>query len=275
VSPKSMLSDLCLWSHAHCDDDLIVLDAHLRRLHLVPLRPTMTLSADMNSSTNANANARGREEVKMASPVLLSAFELDLHSVSESVKRIFGQSLPPSFALSSPSSLKWVLENIKRRVESEVIGPLESARLSMAERECLVSSQCAEFVRPQMRLLNDKARQIRENNEKLKRKVRTLSENHKEMTERVLRVKERMKGREGESAKNEFKFSAVLREYEREYAAAAFDLKQLEQYEMRKQGPADMEWTSQDRLHLERKIKTSLTESDQMLKQIVNGLQQL
>merc|ERR1719295_1654988 len=47
-SNQPLLSDLCVWSHVHCDDELIVLDAHLRTLHLMPLRPTrMALSADI------------------------------------------------------------------------------------------------------------------------------------------------------------------------------------------------------------------------------------
>merc|ERR1712176_1042101 len=123
--------------------------------------------------------------------------------------------------------------------------------------------------------IDDKVKQINNNNDKLKNKMIQIINNHKDLENKIKSLQTKMEQHDNfyNNNNNELiKFKCILQDYQKELNASNYDYNMLNQYKIPNNND-NIQWTKQDMLHLKGKIKNSIKKSDQMLKQIVNGLQ--
>merc|ERR1711933_19899 len=137
---NAILSDLCI-SHNQNNDELIILDEHLKQIHVFPL-----YNIDINklNALDDDIKEESKDDNKYDADIdtkfdmnIMKPFRTDnIKEIEANLKNIIFDinRFPKDFDLQNPNSLKWFIENIKIKIEKEIFDKMELGHLLMDER---------------------------------------------------------------------------------------------------------------------------------------------
>ena len=270
----AVLSDLCVLD----SDDFVILDEHNKQIRVFPL-----FNIKLNEIAIDDDDYKQPYDAQIDFDLAaMRALKLDKIAQCGNWKQFkketgFSLAVPADFDLANPDSLRWFVENIKMKIEQQIFAKISLGHQLMNERREFIENQLNEFMIPQKQIIADKVKQISTNNRRLKEKLTQMIRDQKEMERKIEDLQSRIKqkdGNENEDKSELLKFQCVLQDFDKEYNASQFDYDQLEQIKIANNAK-QANWTKKDLVHLQKKIKKSLTNSDRMLREMISGLQQL
>eukprot|EP01083_Nonionella_stella_P035120 95929_1 len=288
AASNAILSDLCIATRVTSNDELIILDEHLKAIHAFPL-----YNIDMNwdGEDEEKRTQKKKKEIEIDA-YLMKPYENEkevqqMKDALERIRPVFDiGNLPNDFSLKDPSSLKWFVENVKERMEEEMFSKLELGHLLMDERKQFIENQMKDYVVPQTQLIQDRLQQMKDSNRKLNGKITEITDNHRKLEEKIKHLQHKMKQHDSVYNNDNMKqfelmrFQSILQDFEKEMNAVEYDYNALNKLKMdaavdKQTTKKPTRWTHQDQLHLNGKIKTKMANSNRMLKEIVDGLRQM